>query len=682
MHDALRRAAEVITNEGTKWFVDANIKGFLGHVSHTQSPMRQTDSGTWMSPPGEYTRTVQHPSAFTTMRLIMPGHWLFALLTATTLLLPNIGTADQAVQIVELDTQSQDSQQTQQEKRAAERQAAREKKQAERAAARERKQAERQAALEKKQAERAAKQAELQAQREAEQAKREKERQAAEAELRKTCDRYKTWLADSSTIPMAVVFRRSPSSGEQKRWPALTVPRDAWIFQDSRTRELFGATFESVAAEERERWEATARKCRVEPGDQQREFLDPLATLGNVFSDTSRYDRIVEGLGRIRKAHARIEQLIEQLPELQGQADEDRFRQLAEEADGLESFADNKLHRRLQEAIAAAYRQTVDGPRTRVLLRTVRGANGYEGLVALAKIEDEISGDTIRYGAAPTWPDEVRERKEDLLRQVAEQEKADIDGLGHGLDGVKHGTEWYTEFSARKASVRNVVTAQWRSEIAQHFRKTRDQMLRESESEMAALIANAESQAQLGSVLSTFLPMEDDRTGDVGKEMILLAIARQAVIEKATALGISTRQAISDSNRTGQGPPTEGDTYDALMGKFAAINYGVKSVTNDCNRAVNRGGALDPFRAMACLVIGAGQGVTEGVKTIAAPQYRITTFRRVGKCAKAVNAQGWMCDYVLGWEGGTRMGLISDLLASGAQSQSRFVWDDGRWVCL
>lgn len=34
-HDALRRVAEVITNEGTQWVVEADIQGFFDHVSHT-----------------------------------------------------------------------------------------------------------------------------------------------------------------------------------------------------------------------------------------------------------------------------------------------------------------------------------------------------------------------------------------------------------------------------------------------------------------------------------------------------------------------------------------------------------------------------------------------------------------------------------------------------------------------
>jgi group II intron reverse transcriptase/maturase len=34
-HDALRRVAEVITNEGTQWVVEADIKGFFDHLSHS-----------------------------------------------------------------------------------------------------------------------------------------------------------------------------------------------------------------------------------------------------------------------------------------------------------------------------------------------------------------------------------------------------------------------------------------------------------------------------------------------------------------------------------------------------------------------------------------------------------------------------------------------------------------------
>ena len=34
-HDALRRVAQVITNEQTQWVVEADIKGFFDHVSHT-----------------------------------------------------------------------------------------------------------------------------------------------------------------------------------------------------------------------------------------------------------------------------------------------------------------------------------------------------------------------------------------------------------------------------------------------------------------------------------------------------------------------------------------------------------------------------------------------------------------------------------------------------------------------
>jgi len=34
-HDALRRVAEVITNEGTQWVVEADIKGFFDHMSHS-----------------------------------------------------------------------------------------------------------------------------------------------------------------------------------------------------------------------------------------------------------------------------------------------------------------------------------------------------------------------------------------------------------------------------------------------------------------------------------------------------------------------------------------------------------------------------------------------------------------------------------------------------------------------
>ena len=31
-HDALRRVAEVITNDGTQWLVEADIKGFFDHL--------------------------------------------------------------------------------------------------------------------------------------------------------------------------------------------------------------------------------------------------------------------------------------------------------------------------------------------------------------------------------------------------------------------------------------------------------------------------------------------------------------------------------------------------------------------------------------------------------------------------------------------------------------------------
>ena len=34
-HDALRRVAEVISNERTQWVVEADIKGFFDHVSHS-----------------------------------------------------------------------------------------------------------------------------------------------------------------------------------------------------------------------------------------------------------------------------------------------------------------------------------------------------------------------------------------------------------------------------------------------------------------------------------------------------------------------------------------------------------------------------------------------------------------------------------------------------------------------
>ena len=43
-HDALPQVAEVITNEGTQWVVEADIKGFFDHVSHTH-----LDSGFWSS---------------------------------------------------------------------------------------------------------------------------------------------------------------------------------------------------------------------------------------------------------------------------------------------------------------------------------------------------------------------------------------------------------------------------------------------------------------------------------------------------------------------------------------------------------------------------------------------------------------------------------------------------------
>ncbi len=33
-HDALRRVAEIITNGGTQWVVEADIKGFFDHLSH------------------------------------------------------------------------------------------------------------------------------------------------------------------------------------------------------------------------------------------------------------------------------------------------------------------------------------------------------------------------------------------------------------------------------------------------------------------------------------------------------------------------------------------------------------------------------------------------------------------------------------------------------------------------
>jgi Skp family chaperone for outer membrane proteins len=549
-------------------------------------------------------------------------------------------------------------------------------------------QAERKALQEKKQAERAARQARVKAQREAERAEREavqqrqkEERQAAEARIQQDCGEYKTWLADRSGIPYAVILNQSPSITDKRNKPVLAVPCEAWVFEDSRARMLFGTTFDSMSADQRKHWEGVAQGCRLEAGDQVREFVAPLGTLAGAFSHPDRYGQIVEGLAKIRKAHARIEQLIEELPKLEsGKTDDRKFRELAGEAKGLESFTDDTMGMKLRNALIAGYHQTLDQVHTRDLLHAVREAQGYDMLSALGKIQADMSGDMAEFGLVATWPEEVLGRRKELLQKLAGQEKEKIDDLGHGEEGIKRGAEWNRAFASRVASIRNVVPVQWIGEINGYFEAKRNQTLRESEPEIAAAIARTERQEQLTNLIATYLPLERDRSCEVGKEVMMLALSQQAAIDKARVLGVAVQQAIADTNRTGTGPPAEGDIYDALMVQVTNQNNLISSVTDDCNRAVRNDTGLNLFKAGSCLVFGAGQGkILEG-KDITAPQYRVTFFRQKEKCLPAANAQGWICGYVLKLDGNMEMGILSKVMATGEQVRSRFVWDAGHWV--
>jgi len=281
---------------------------------------------------------------------------------------------------------------------------------------------------------------------------------------------------------------------------------------------------------------------------------------------------------------------------------------------------------------------------------------------------------------AATWPKEVLERRTEILRQLAGQEKAKIDNFGHGVGAIEQGTGWDKTFSSRLAEIRNVVPVQWTRKIKQYFETKRNQTLRESEAAIMTSIGKTENQEQLKSTILTYLPLERDRSSSVGKEILAFAVAQQAAIVKADALGVTVKQAIADTNRSGKGPPTDGDIYDALMMQIAGYNQYAKSSVDKCNRAVRNNGSLNVLEVAPCLMFGAGQDKILQGDNIVAPQYRVSYFRHAKPCTLAANDNGWMCDYAYRLEGNIAMDAINKLMATGMQNTSRFVWDNGRWL--
>lgn len=528
---------------------------------------------------------------------------------------------------------------------------------------------------------------------EAERRVKREEIAGAKAARGQDCEQIQAWLADTKELPEWVLARRFGGSQGGDRSDANQIPYESWLFQDLRFMPAFGTRFDEVPPERRQQFQSAGSGCQPPRNDKGQAMADHML-FSRAFNDRY-YPRYVQGVVRIRQAHAKIDVAMTDLAALS--ADDEgmrRFREHANASKPLFAYMNEARRREYQQALRKAFEQVARPYHVQAISAVAAGAQGYEGLAKLVALQAEMSRDAELAGLSAAVSPETQAKLSQLGQEVAAVERSRIDALGTGVVGLERGVQWHGE-AAKRLDGRMTSSVPELRGVLSYFAQKREQDLNAAELELARRITAANNTAELQQLVSRYFPLQSDQQTRAGTALMTKVAMQQEELQKRSVIGAASG---ANPNPGGSGPtpaaqparpvasatgePSESEMYDALSARLQGQNEEARRIAERCNnREFNRGQG-DPMLAMMCLQYGVGVGTTGGGQGVAAPAFKISRFQKIA-CEKAQGEAGYYCDYVAGISGNLNLPpSMADMVSAGSVSQARFVRRDAGWLLL
>jgi hypothetical protein len=356
---------------------------------------------------------------------------------------------------------------------------------------------------------------------------RDREREARRQGQAQWCERLSEWLRKHDGMPPEVLRRRFEAGAVSMETEVAAIPYEAWVMQDVRLQALLGKTFDALAPAELEGHARDSQSCpqAVATAGAARHLAPP-----GVFytaAHASQYGRVVEGVRRIREGRQQALAARDELPSLAA-TDAGLARLLALQATLRKSGAYFAAEERagLDAALADARTRVASPVAAARVSRALAQARGFEGLQALVQLERELQQGSLgaRPGeAAPAWFGELKAGQSRIVGELTAAERARVDALGDGLDGLERGVAWYREFESRlRIYVREMPEV---FSLAEHFSARRTALFDRVRPELTARIAAAASEAELEQLRARYWPLAFDSTS--GARMLAGAADRR-----------------------------------------------------------------------------------------------------------------------------------------------------------
>ena len=513
-------------------------------------------------------------------------------------------------------------------------------------------------------------------------------RRAERAQAGKSCDVIGQWLTDPAGMPEEVLALRF-GGGErlEPSAPARRISYEAWLFQDERAISALGLRFDEVPAAERPRLMQMGKGCGFPRNARGQSIADPMLFF-RAFSERY-FPGYAKEVVTIREAHAEIAAARSDLPALaSGEAGIARYREHAAKMGRLKAYLADTERKAYQQAFHAAYDGVVQGFHAQRIRAAMPGAQGLEGILALAALQAEMHRDADMVGASASVPPELRARQTALARGVVEGERRRIDDLGTGLAGLERGVRWHAETPLRKEG-RLAGSVPELRDVLGYFEDKRGQTLEAAEPELSRRIRQARNESELQQLVDRYVPLDVDRQGRGGTALTTALAAQRDELHKRSVIG-AVPAANSEplgkpdlrTTSSSKGEPSESDMYDAFNAQIEQINAEGRRTAERCNNRDFKQGQGDPLLAMQCLQYSMSVGVTNGGQGVMAPQFKVSRFEKIA-CEKAQGAAGYRCDYVAGFAGNLNMPpSLGAMTSRGSAMQARFVNQGNRWLLL
>lgn len=518
------------------------------------------------------------------------------------------------------------------------------------------------------------------------------------------CAKGLAWLSDTSTLPPAADPHRNQDTGGRRagmaartpsaradglegarRPPAASIPRDAWLLEDSRFAPQFGKPYDQLSPDELARFQKMGAGCRsagrvagVAPSDQ--------AFFSRVFMPML-FPTLSKGVQAIRAGRQDALAAISKLDTLApGEDGVQAYQQIAADAAQLRSFMATSEADAFDRALQAANERVVRPAMASMAQHTIARAQGYEGLVAVNKLLRELDPANRR---APSSGDaatlqQLAAKQSAIAGALAREEKARLAALGAGVVGLERGVAWSKEFNARYGNFTDVreIADVWRDFLAR-----RGALIEASRAELSRRIGQARDAAELDALMARYLPLESDQRSEGGTALATRVAEQRDAIDKRRVLGDTVATPAADGARGGQaaparvaaeplakGEPSESDMYDLVKEQFDAQARKIRQMAGMCKS----GGSNDPAAALLCLSGAMGKAVGAG------DAMKITKFEKLG-CERASGKPGYVCDYLVGVSGGVTRAMgpsMAAIYGDDGAAQARFLKSKSGWMAF